>query len=375
MKGKNFNRPDNKPRVLVAPLDWGLGHATRCIPIILTLIEHGCEVVVAAEGVAKQLLLLEFPDLVFAELKGYRMAYSRKKFWLPLKLLIQIPKIFFRIKAEHQWLKKTVEEYKIDAIISDNRFGMYHTTIPSVYITHQLMIKTGNPFSEKIAQKLHYHFINKFRECWVPDWAGDINLAGDLSHPSVFPKTPVKYICPLSRFEKTMEEIKYDCCILISGPEPQRSIFEDLVLRDLENYNNKAIVIRGLPQNSLVPTINSPLVEIKDHLPAEALSKVLQQSKLIISRSGYSTIMDLVKLQKNATLVPTPGQTEQEYLAAYVQGQQLFYTVTQANFSLPDIVQKMKGYSFKEIVISKNEDNKVIKDFVAGLKKINNTDI
>jgi uncharacterized protein (TIGR00661 family) len=375
MKDKNFNRPDKKPRVLIAPLDWGLGHATRCIPIILSLIEHDCEVIVAAEGAPKQLLQQEFPDLVFAELKGYRVKYSRKKFWLPAKLLMQFPKILLHIYAENRWLKKMAAQYNIDAVISDNRFGMYHAAIPSVYITHQLKIKTGNQVIEKFVQKIHYHFINKFTECWVPDWAGEINLAGDLSHPSVLPTTPVKYTDPLSRLEKTTEEIKYDCCILISGPEPQRSVFEEIIFRDLENYAGKVIVIRGLPENSLDIKIKNPLVEIKNHLPAAVLSKVLQQSNFIICRSGYSTIMDLVKLQRNATLVPTPGQTEQEYLAEYLQGKQLFYTVTQASFSLSEIIQKMKGYSFKEIAISKNEDNTVIKDFVAGLKKINNTDI
>ena len=365
--------PDTRPRVLIAPLDWGLGHASRCLPIILSLIEHGCEVIVASEGAAKQLLQLEFPGLVFADLKGYRIVYSRKKFWLPVKLLMQFPKIMFRIYSENRWLKKIVEQYKIDAVISDNRFGMYHAAIPSVYITHQLMIKTGNRFTEKFAQKLHYHFINKFKECWVPDWAGGLNLAGDLSHPAVLPNTPVKYIGSLSRFEKKAEEIKYDCCILISGPEPQRSIFEEIIFRDLENYNGKAIVIRGLPQNSLVQKINNPLVEIKNHLPAAELSKVLQRSNFIICRSGYSTIMDLVKLQRNATLVPTPGQTEQEYLAAYLQGKQLFYTAKQDDFSLPEIIKKMTEYSLKEITFPKNDFNKVIEDFVASLKNISNT--
>ena len=365
--------PDTRPRVLIAPLDWGLGHATRCIPIILSLLEHGCEVIVATEGAPKQLLQQEFPDLVFAELKGYRVRYSRKKFWLPAKLLMQFPKILLQIYAENRWLKKMAAQYKIDAVISDNRFGMYHAVIPSVYITHQLMIKTGNPFSEKIAQKLHYHFIKKFTECWVPDWAGEINLAGNLSHPSVLPTTPVKYTGPLSRLEKTTEDIKYDCCILISGPEPQRSLFEEIIFRDLENYNGKAIVIRGLPQDSLDIKVKIHLVEIKNHLPAAELSKVLQQSNFIICRSGYSTIMDLVMLQRNATLVPTPGQTEQEYLAAYLQGKQLFYSVKQDSFSLPEIVQKMKEYPFKEIAFPKNNFNKVIEDFVAGLKNISNT--
>ena len=374
-KDEIFNIPHNKPRVLVAPLDWGLGHATRCIPIIFKLVQQNCEVIVAAEGDVKILLQKEFPNLIFFDLRGYRMQYCRNKFWLPAKLLLQFPKLIYRIHRERRWLKKIVREYKIDAVITDNRMGLSHAKIPCVYITHQLKIKTGNRFTESIAQKMHYHFINKFVACWVPDAEAEKNLAGELSHPAILPKVHVNYLGPLSRFEKTTVENKYDLCIVLSGPEPQRTIFERLILKDIKDFKGNVFLLRGLPGETLIPEINNHAFEIKNHLPAALLNTLLQQSKMIICRSGYSSVMDLVKLQKKAILVPTPGQTEQEYLAGYLQNQKLFFCVEQKYFSLPAVLKAASGFQYTEIMFSQNEYELVIEDFIGGLKKINNAGI
>ncbi len=367
MKGKNFNSSSNKPRVLIAPLDWGLGHATRCIPIIISLIKHKCEVIIAAEGATKELLQKEFPQLKIMQLKGYRVSYSRAKFWLPATLLLQFPKILYSIYAERRWLKKAVEEFNIDAVISDNRLGMSHATIPTIYITHQLLIKTGSSFIETIAQKIHYHFINKYNTCWVPDWAGRVNVAGELSHPATVPKIPVKYIGPLSRFEDFDATLKYNLCVLLSGPEPQRSLFEKIIFDSVEKSKTSVLIVRGLPNESRVLEVDNSMVEVTNHLPTAELNKALLQSKHIIARSGYSTIMDLIKLQRHAILVPTPGQTEQEYLAKYLAGQKLFCTVNQENFNLEELLKVAEGYSFCKLPIAKNEFDEVIKDFVNSL--------
>jgi len=183
MDEEKINIPAGKSRILIAPLDWGLGHATRCIPIINELLANNCEVLVAAENGTKSLLQKEFPQLVFLPLAGYRIKYSYQRSLFPLKILLQSPGLIYSICKEHHWLKKTVKTYNIDAVISDNRFGLFHSSIPSVYITHQLLIKTGNNFGEKIAQKIHYWFIKKYSICWVPDFEGDNNIAGELSHP------------------------------------------------------------------------------------------------------------------------------------------------------------------------------------------------
>ncbi len=363
MKSIKFNRPLHKPRILVAPLDWGLGHATRSIPIINRLLKQDCEVIIAAEGPCRLLLEKEFPGLFFLNLRGYRMQYSRQKFWMPVKLLIQLPKIFLSIYTEHSWLKKMIKEYSFDAVISDNRLGLYHSFVPCIYITHQLKIKTGNRFTEWVAQKLHHRFINKYNECWVPDTAGEINLAGELSHPVALPQAPVKYIGPLSRLEKSKLEIKYDLLVILSGPEPQRSVFEKMLLYDLEKYTGRILLVRGLPSDTTLLKTSSSL-EIQNHLPAAELNHAILQSKIIISRCGYTTIMDLNKLQKEAILVPTPGQTEQEYLADYLLKQKFFFCVSQKDFSLSATLKKAEGFSFSKPAFPQNGYEAVIDNFV-----------
>ena len=368
IKAENFNIPEHKPRILIAPLDWGLGHATRCIPIIFTLIHQGCTVFFFFLGPVKTLLQKEFPDLLFIELKGYRVSYSRNKFWMPVKLLLQLPKILFRIYAENRWLKNAVKVNSINAIISDNRMGLFHHKIPCIYITHQLTIKTGNRFTENIAQKIHYHYINKFSTCWVPDAAGIMNLAGALSHPAILPKVPVTYLGPLSRFKKRDVESKYDLCIILSGPEPQRTIFEKIILQDLNKAEGKVCLVRGLPSETEVPRLNNSSIEIKNHLAAEELNNVMLQSKIIISRCGYSTVMDLVNLQKKAILIPTPGQTEQEYLGGYLQEQKIFYGVDQNSFSLPEVLKSAAAFEFNTASFTVNDYENVVENFVATLR-------
>ncbi len=363
--GKKINIRPVKLKILISPLEWGLGHATRCIPIINELIIQNCDVYIAADGATLALLKQEFPELTFLSLAGYRMKYSRKKIFLPWKILTQFPKIAFTIYTEHQWLKKTVKKYKIDGIISDNRFGMYHTNVPSVYITHQLLIKTGNSLSERIAQRIHYYFINKYQECWVPDYEAN-GLAGELSHPKELPDS-IKYLGALSRFELINSENKYDLLVSISGPEPQRTIFEEQLLNELKLYTGKVLFIRGLPDNTQELKIENLSVQIKNHLRAGDLNAAIQQSDIIISRCGYTTIMDLIKLQKKAVLVPTPGQTEQEYLAAYLLEKKIFYTTDQEGFNLQNSLMEVNTFPFSFTKYNMDQYKNVIHQFVQSL--------
>lgn len=367
---KNFNIGAPRPRVLVAPLDWGLGHATRCIPIINELIRQKCEIIIATDKTLLFLLKKEFPTTVFLRLRGYKVRYSRNEKWLSFKLLLQFPKIMFSICKEKAWLKKIVNEYQLDAVISDNRFGLYNKKIPCVYLTHQLHIKTGNTFSEKIAQKIHYHFIKKYDSCWVPDFEED-GLAGELSHQANMPSN-VLYTGILSRFEKSKEVYsEYNLLISLSGPEPQRTIFEKMILLQLKTFKKKVLLVRGLPGEKINLQTNMKSVEIVNHLPAERLNVAFQRSDFIISRAGYSTIMDLVKLGKSAILVPTPGQTEQEYLSVYLMEKKYFYSVGQNNFSLETAVQQASSFPFVKRTADFDDYKKVIGAFVHSLKKRN----
>lgn len=347
-------------------MEWGLGHATRCIPIINELINLDCEVLIAAEGATASLLKEEFSTLKFLPLIGYRMKYSRKKMFLPIRMLLQFPKMVYTIYEEHNWLNQIVKQYNIDAVISDNRFGMYHSKIPSVYITHQLIIKTGNSFTESVAQKIHYHFIKKYKECWVPDFKNH-GLAGELSHPENH-LANIKYLGALSRFEKTYKGKKlYNLLISISGPEPQRTIFEDDLMKQLANIDKPVLFIRGLPDKEKIIESKNPMVRIVNHLRAKEMNEAILQSEIIISRCGYTTVMDLVKLQQKAILIPTPGQTEQEYLANYLKENKFFYTTKQKDFDLQKSLTHLESFPNSIPQHDMEQYKDVIRQFVQSL--------
>ena len=363
-----------KLRILVAPLDWGLGHATRCIPIIRYLMENGCEVLLAGEGLQKELLSQEFPSLYFLDLQGYRIKYGGSKVGLLLSIFRQAHQLLSSIKKEYAWLKKVVKEYQLDAVISDNRYGLHHNSIPCVFITHQLTIKSPfGKWTEKLLQQRNYKYINKFQECWVPDAEDKNNLAGELSHPEKKPAVPVFYTGILSRLEQTpaAHVIKNHLLISLSGPEPQRTILENKIINEIVHYSFTATIVRGLPgSDSIIPSTG--MIKFYNHLPADALSKEMQQAEYVISRSGYSTVMDLVKLKKKSVLIPTPGQTEQEYLADYLLEKQFAFSMPQKEFTLVAALKNAAAFSYQiPVFTSENLIQNVILKLLSSLKKRN----
>ncbi len=334
-------------RVLVSPLDWGLGHATRCIPIIKHLREKNIEVVIGSDGAQQKLLLEQFPGIEHVTIKGYNVKYS---YFLPasMKVLLQIPKLFSAIKREHKELQKIIAEKKIDAVISDNRYGLYSDLVPCVLITHQLNIQASagsRRFSDKVME-----FVTKFNACWIPDNEGEDNLSGNLSHP--LPEgIAATYIGPLSRFSAAngAKDMKYDLLVLLSGPEPQRKILEKNVINQLGNLPYiKALIVQGLPGNKGVESPHTN-VDVVPHLNDTSLYEKILCSKAIISRPGYSTIMDLATIGgKRALFIPTPGQTEQEYLAMRFEALEIAMWVQQKKFILKDSLTKVfssKGFN------------------------------
>lgn len=310
---KNNLTPQN---YLIAPLDWGLGHATRCIPLISYLLGRGNRVFVCGECGVEKLIKKEFPRVEFLHLPGYRISYSksRKTFWY--KMLLQLPKIGLAIKRERKWLSPIIDQYKIDCVISDNRLGLYNNKAYTIFMTHQLGIKTGTKLFDYLAQKINYSFINRFNECWIPDIDDDkSSIAGELSHPQNLPAVPIKYIGLLSRIHPTATQTQYDIAAILSGPEPQRTLFEKKVKSLLTNYSGSAIIIRGLPGETKKLEGLPSNIKQANHLDTKEMSLLMQGSLAVICRSGYSTVMDVLKIGKPALLVPTPGQTEQEYLA------------------------------------------------------------
>lgn len=295
-------------RILIAPLDWGLGHATRCIPIIRHLLDTGNEPVIAASGRPLLLLKSEFPDVECVEFEGYNISYPEGS-GMVWKMFQSTPHILRRIREEHSELDELIIRLSLNAVISDNRFGLYTDKIPCVYMTHQVMIKA--PFFETMLYRLHADYMRKFSRVWVPDFEQN-GLSGDLAHRFPLPRNG-EYIGSLSRFTSSEDAIRTDVLVIISGPEPQRTRFENLVLNQLKNFDGNAVAVLGTPDKEF-DTVEGN-VRIVSHLNALELQQEISAAKLVVSRSGYSTIMDLAALGKQAVFVPTPGQTEQEYLA------------------------------------------------------------
>ena len=345
-------------KILVAPLDWGLGHATRSIPIIHELLSRGCIVEIAGSGNAGDLLLQEFPSLTHYAIPGYDISYPSKAKQFMMKMVFQLPRIYRAIKKEHRWLHQQQQKKQWDIIISDNRYGLWYPAIKTIFITHQLHVMSGwgKPI-DWLIQQLHYRMILRFNHCWVPDNAAEPSLAGQLSHPQKIPRQTT-YIGPLSRFIPSTQTGK-KIVVALSGPEPQRSILENklmLILSDAQWDNQEILFLRGIPRIKGSIPVNKKNWQIIDHLNSKAFSDAIAEASLVICRSGYSSVMDLVRLQKKALLIPTPGQTEQEYLARWLEEKNLFYTCRQDDPSLekmlkkavelpnPDIQMNFEGY-------------------------------
>lgn len=322
-----------KKNILVAPLNWGLGHATRCIPIIKAIEENGYNPILASDGEALTMLKKEFPHLKSLELPSYEIEYAKEGTDFKWKMLKNMPKMMDAVLSEKKIVKKWIKEFQINGIISDNRLGVFSKKVPCVFITHQLNVLTGN--TTWISSKLHQHIIKKFDECWVPDYENAPNLTGKLGHLKK-PIDHIKYIGPLSRLEKMTVPIVYDLMVILSGPEPQRGILENKLRELLFDYKGKAVFVSGKMalQQSKIEIEN---VTYYNFMTSSQLEQTFNESKIVLCRSGYTTIMDLAKLEKKAFFIPTPGQYEQEYLAKRLKKNGLFPYAKQEDFSITQL--------------------------------------
>ncbi|MFT5750825.1 MAG: hypothetical protein ACI828_000537 [Flavobacteriales bacterium] len=322
------------PTILVAPLNWGLGHATRCIPIIRSLQANGFGVLIGSDGASLALLRQEFPEIQTICLPSYHISYAKKKNQFKTHFLRRSPKLLKAIRAEHKALEGLITTHHISGVISDNRLGLYSSRIPTVFMTHQLQVLSG--FTTPLTTYLHRRFAKRFDECWVPDYQGEPNVSGALGHPKkILPN--VRYIGPLSRFKKDILPKKWDILALISGPEPQRTYLEEKLLFELKKYNGNVLLIRGVIETKETRQLKN--ITIKNYLTSQELEKTLNQSAVVISRSGYTTIMDLIALEKKAFFIPTPGQTEQEYLALRLKLLRIAPFCTQETFTIKNLAR------------------------------------
>lgn len=330
-----------KKRILVAPLNWGIGHATRCIPIINALIKNNFEPIIASDGGALQLLKKEFPDVTSIELDSYKIEYSKKGKDLKWKLITQVPKVLKTINIEKKQTQSIIEAYNISGIISDNRFGVCSKKVPSVLITHQLNVLSGN--TSAFSSMVNQFSIKKFDEIWIPDFEKEPSLSGKLGHMPSLNTLNLKYIGALSRFKKLDLNITYDLMVLLSGPEPQRTILEEKLLEELQNFKGEILFIKGKIEEEQT-FIKKDNFTIYNFMFGKTLEEAMNASKLILSRSGYTTVMDLAKLEKKAFFIPTPGQFEQEYLAKRLDELNLVPSCNQDDFSV-ELLTKVKSYN------------------------------
>lgn len=321
---------------LVAVLDWGLGHATRCVPIIKYLQQTGHRVSVAGNGQSLDLIRQEFPALLYYKLQGYNVTYSPSGNWM-LNLFWQMPRLLTVIAREHKQVERMVAENQIDYIISDNRYGCYSKKIPCVFVTHQLNLPVP-AWAIGIVNFFNRRMIKRFTVCWLPD-DPELKLSGFLSETDL----KIRYIGMQSRFNKKAIHEDADLIVaLVSGPEWQRTEFENLLIHQLEAWPGKSIIVRGLPNAEIMVHAR---IKCINHLPAAELNTLVQQAGVIIARSGYSTLMDLFQLDKSKViLIPTPGQTEQEYLGNVLNEKKIALCVKQKNFQLREALNNLEPY-------------------------------
>jgi uncharacterized protein (TIGR00661 family) len=335
-------KENQKKKILFAILNWGIGHATRCVPLIEAELKKGNHVYFASNGAAEAFLKQRFSDLIcLSGIPDYAVTYPRSGKWMAWHLFAQGPKIYRAIEAEHQWLQTVQEVEKFDLIISDNRYGCYVPKVHSVFITHQLQ-----PIAPWPLRLVLHTFLRRkmqhFQQIWVPDYAEKSKrLSGRLSHYRGI--RWVRFIGPLSRFEAartSLFDCKEDVLVVLSGPEPQRTLFEESVIRLCKMGQLSALVVAGRPHET--ETWEKENIRYVSHLNDEDLKAALLQAPLVVCRSGYSTLMDLECLERHSVLVPTPGQTEQVYLAK--KGQEYGHVVfEQSDLEQPETIEQFKA--------------------------------
>jgi uncharacterized protein (TIGR00661 family) len=330
-----MNLNSENKTILITPLNWGLGHATRCIPIIKALQENNFTPIIASDGIALELLRKEFPYLKTLELPSYQIEYAKNGKNFKWKLIKSLPKMIEAIREEKKIVNKWIKKYQIDGIISDNRLGVFSRKIPSVFITHQLNVMTGN--TTWFTSKVHQHIIKKYKACWVPDVNAQLNLTGKLGHLENKSLT-LRYIGPLSRMHKMALPIQYNLMIILSGPEPQRGLLEAHLTEEVKRFDGKVVFIKGIIEvEQKKEQVGN--VTYYNFMKTRQLEQTFNESEKVLCRSGYTTIMDLVKLNKKAFFIPTPGQYEQIYLAEKLQNEGLVPYATQENFRIENLLQ------------------------------------
>ncbi len=344
--------------VLVCPLNWGLGHATRCVPVINALLSRKCKVVIAADGPSLAFLQTEFSDrALFRRFRGKSIRYPQKGNML-LSMALQTPLLLFSVLKEHHELKKLIQKTGAKVVISDNRYGLWNKNVRTGFITHQLFIRAPKKMKwlEPWLGRIVRFFVGKYDFCWVPDFAEAPGLSGALSHKEPLPG--LRFVGPLSRFA-ACEEFSYKKPLpegfpanfflaIISGPEPQRSALEDMLRTQFGKTGDPVVFVLGKPGGEMWKWTDNAI--LMNHANTSELAWLIKHARLVICRPGYSTLMDLAVFGKKALLVPTPGQTEQEYLGWMLNESKHAFCVEQNQLDInPHLLQAEKFEGIKKL--------------------------
>lgn len=305
-------KENDKKTVVFAPLNWGLGHASRLVPLIRKYEQEHWKIILVSEGSALKFLKSEFPQHRIIDTQLPELQYSQKNN-IGAHLFQLLPTFLNNKNKDSKIINQLVCHEPIHLIISDNRYGFRHSRVKSILLTHQLQLAV--PLALKglsfFAQKKLNQWINAFDECWIVDYENH-DLAGKLSTSQRL-TIPFQFLGLQSRLIKEDVPLEIDFLVVLSGLEPQRSILEQMLIKIFENSDDRLVFVGG----HFNPSIENNKIHYLPFAETSTLNKLMNQSKVIIARSGFSTIMDLLRLNKKAVLIPTPGQTEQIYLAHF----------------------------------------------------------
>ncbi|MBW2987634.1 hypothetical protein KY336_03730 [Candidatus Woesearchaeota archaeon] len=338
-------------KILFGICTWGLGHATRDLPIIRRLLEKGHSVTIATSGRSLEVLKKEVPECKFIDFPDYPAPYTKSSLFA-LKFTTYLPHLVRMVRKEKKRFGKLLNKEKYDLVIADCRYGFNSREVPCFFITHQprfIVPKRVRPV-ERTLEYLNYTFLRKFTKIFIPDYEMN-GLTGDLSHSLRFYNgKPLEYIGILSAMQEVDTEQDIDYFISISGPEPQRTIFEDIIMPQLNSLAGNIVITLGKPEENVKNIIKTKkaTITIFSYLAPEQQQLMFNKAKMVVSRSGYTTLMDLAQLGKKALFVPTVGQTEQEYLSHYHNKQKTWYSVRQKKFKLArdlKIAEQYPGFS------------------------------
>jgi predicted glycosyltransferase len=351
---------ENNYNILICPLEWGLGHAGRMIPMAKKLQAMNAKIFIGAGEEHLSLFRKELQEITYINFPGFMPGYSRI-FPQYLTLFLKIPLLFYHIIREHISISKIIRDYGIDILISDNRFGLWNRKIKTVYITHMPLIPFPKPFSflEFIGVILHRTIIKKYSYCFIPDLPGSTNVSGRLSHDIKLPEN-VRYIGILSRFSNLSSNVpessadSHLTAVILSGPEPQKSILKNKLTQILKKTGGKAVILEGHPGRNR-EVVKSGDITFYNHLPALEMMEIIKGSERIITRSGYSTIMELISLNCSALIIPTVGQPEQEYLAEYLSSKGWFSTISQRDLK-ETLPFSSKRSTWPDLVVTKSKE-------------------